>query len=96
MIWISIIGLVLQLVTKLPEIVALLERIFGRLAKGGLLTPVRVMREGARVQEALAEKLGQLAFAEKHGLAASAVVELACPLEALADELDQRYADKVG
>lgn len=93
MIWFSIIGLILQLVVKLPAIIAILERIFGRLEKAHARFPVRAVRELSVVLAALRAKRDQVAFADRHGLAAEAAAELPCPLSALADELDERYAE---
>jgi hypothetical protein len=92
-IWLSIIGLILQLIVKLPEIIEVLKRIFGRLEAAHAVRPLKALREAPAILAALRAKRDQVAFAEKHGLAAAAAGELPCPLAALADDLDARYPD---
>lgn len=79
MIWISLAIALIQLVAKLPEIVALLERIFGKWKK---LRPMQVMREAEKLLAAVEAKNTQLTL----GLLAGP-----CPIEAYADDLHARY-----
>ncbi len=96
MIWISILGLVLELILKLPAIIEVLKRIFGRLQSGAAVQPLRAMREGAKLHAAIAAKLAQVQFAEKHGLQSASLAELACPLEAYEADLTSRYKQEEG
>ena len=80
MIWVSLAIALVQLVAKMPEIVALLERIFGKWKK---MRPMQIMREAEKLLPAVEEKLAQ------HGLG---LVGKKCPIQAYAADLDARYS----
>lgn len=82
MIWVQIVLLVIKLLLELPSVKEWLERIFGALSQA---RPLQAAREASKVKIALATKYEQFKTGQ---------MQTACPLEALAFKLEEKYGQR--